>query len=117
MERETSLGSPAFFVGERMGSQGGKARGASGKFVKQKSAAAEGQDTVEKEPLTPSQCRSHMRRTLAKEFEDIVNGFVKAAKKGSCPHLKLATELLKPEPRISHKKGPVARLLEELGEE
>jgi hypothetical protein len=98
-----------------MGRQGAD-RGATGKFVKQR--GAEERNGAEKEPLTPSQCRLHMRRRLAKEFEEIVNGFVKAAKKGSCPHVKLATELLKPErPRVSQKKGPVARLMEELGEE
>jgi hypothetical protein len=99
-----------------MGKQGGRARGATGKFVKHR-GTAEGPHGTEKEALTPSQCRLHMRRTLAREFEDIVEGFVKAAKKGSCPHVKLATELLKPErPRASRTKGPVARLLEELGE-
>ena len=100
-----------------MGRQGG-ARGATGKFVKERGGTAEGRKAAEKETMTPSQCRSHMRRTLATEFEDIVKGFVTAAKKGSCPHVKLATELLKPErPRVSRTKGQVARLLEELGEE
>ena len=54
--------------------------------------------------MRPSECRSHMRRTLAKEFQGIVDGFVEAAKKGSCPHVKLATELLKP-----IRKGPRER--------
>jgi hypothetical protein len=54
--------------------------------------------------MRPAECRSYMRRTLAKEFEGIVAGFVAAAKQGSCPHLKLATELLKPV-----RKGPLER--------
>jgi hypothetical protein len=68
--------------------------------------------------LRPSECRSHMRRTLAKEFQGIVDGFVEAAKKGSCPHVKLATELLKPVRKSSsRKKGTVARDLERLDKE
>ena len=65
--------------------------------------------------LRPSECRSHMRRTLASEFQGIVDGFVEAAKKGSCPHVKLATELLKPiRKNPSRKKGSLTRVLEEL---
>ncbi len=68
--------------------------------------------------LRPSECRSHMRRTLAKEFQGIVDGFVEAAKKGSCPHVKLATELLKPVRKgPSRKKGTATRYLEKLERE
>lgn len=68
--------------------------------------------------MRPGECRSHMRRTLAKEFEEIVDGFVAAAKKGSCPHVKLATELLKPVRKSpSRKKGTVVKYLEKLERE
>lgn len=68
--------------------------------------------------LRPGECRSHMRRTLAKEFQGIVDGFVEAAKKGSCPHVKLATDLLKPIRKgPSRKKGSVTRYLEQLERE
>jgi UDP-N-acetylmuramoylalanine-D-glutamate ligase len=68
--------------------------------------------------MSPGECRSHMRRTLAKEFQSIVNGFVEAAKKGSCPHVKLATELLKPiRKNPSRKKGTVAKYIEQLDRE
>jgi hypothetical protein len=68
--------------------------------------------------LRPSECRSHMRRTLAKEFQGIVDGFVEAAKKGSCPHVKLATELLKPVRKgPSRKKGTATRYLEQIERE
>jgi hypothetical protein len=68
--------------------------------------------------LRPSECRSHMRRTLAKEFQGIVDGFVEAAKKGSCPHVKLATELLKPIRKgPSRKKGTATRYWEQLDKE
>ena len=68
--------------------------------------------------LRPGECRSHMRRTLAKEFQGIVDGFVEAAKKGGCPHVKLATELLKPiRKNPSRKKGSVARFLERMDKE
>lgn len=68
--------------------------------------------------LRPSECRSHMRRTLAREFQGIVDGFVKAAKSGSCPHVKLATELLKPIRKgSSRKKGTVTLYLEKIERE
>jgi hypothetical protein len=70
--------------------------------------------------MMPAGCRAYMRRTLAKEFPEIVKGFVEAAKAGSCPHVKLATELLKPlrkGPVESRKKGSVARLFEKLARE
>lgn len=68
--------------------------------------------------MRPSECRSHMRKTLAKEFQGIVDGFVAAAKKGSCPHVKLATELLKPDRKgTSRKKGSATKYWEMLQEE
>jgi hypothetical protein len=68
--------------------------------------------------MRPSECRGHMRRTLAKEFEAIVEGFVKAAKQGSCPHVKLATELLKPiRKATSRKKGSATKYWEMLQRE
>ena len=68
--------------------------------------------------MRPSECRNRMRRTLAKEFDAIIDGFVKAAKKGSCPHVKLATELLKPiRTGPSRKKGTATKYLEMLERE
>jgi hypothetical protein len=68
--------------------------------------------------MRPSECRSHMRRTLAREFQGIVDGFVEAAKKGSCPHVKLANELLKPIRKgPSRKKGTATRYWEQLDKE
>jgi hypothetical protein len=65
--------------------------------------------------MRPTQCRSFMRKTLAREFEEIVKGFIAAAKKGSCPHVKLATELLKPERTGSpRKKGSATKYWEML---
>jgi hypothetical protein len=97
-------------------------RGAAGRYVaKERPVGAEGGAEAGKKgaerSLTPGQCRTHMRRTLAKEFEKIVEGFVKEAKKGSCPHLRLTTELLKPMEGTKQKKGPVARFLEEWKED
>jgi hypothetical protein len=68
--------------------------------------------------LRPSECRSFMRRTLAKEFQAIVDGFVEEAKKGSCQHVKLATELLKPIRKgPTRKKGTATRYWEQLDKE
>ena len=62
-------------------------------------------DAVARPVMRPAQCRADMRRELAREFPEIVQGFVKSAKRGSCQHLKLATEFLdakkKPEPMRS----------------
>lgn len=58
-----------------------------------------------------------MRRTLAAEFEGIVSGFVKQAKSGSCPHVKLASEFLEPRRRASRPKSgraAIARWVEEV---
>jgi len=64
--------------------------------------------------LKPSACKSHMRKRLAESFDEIVDGFVKEAKKGSCPHVKLTNELLETASgkRASRKKGPAERMLE-----
>lgn len=63
----------------------------------------------------PSRCRSDMRKALTDNFDAIVKGFIEAAKTGSCPHVKLATELLKPTKRAtSRKKGSVQKLMERL---
>ena len=75
-----------------------------------------GTETKENKPLRPSQCRGYMRRKLAQEFGGIVDGFIKGAKSGSCPHVKLATELLEPRPRHRVKSGrrTIARWLDEM---
>lgn len=78
----------------------------------------EGQSPAKK-PLTPARCRTHLRRELSREFENILKGFVEQAKTGSCQHLKLTTELLAIEPGKKEKKearskrgpGPVTALL------
>ena len=59
-----------------------------------KRAVSEPEPSVKKPPMRPAECRAYMRRTLAERFPEIVDGFVKGAKSGSCPHVKLATEFL-----------------------
>ena len=90
----------------------GRARNAAG------SKAEEGEGTkgaAAEAPLRPSQCRAYMRRTLAREFRGIVDGFVKSAKRGSCQHVKLATELMDAPPRRPvRRKGAVQQLLEKM---
>jgi len=63
-------------------------------------------------PLKPSQCAGHMRKRLAEEFPRIVNGFVKQVKRGSVPHVRLATELLQPPP-ARPKKTLAEKMLED----
>lgn len=80
--------------------------------------AEESVSEKKQKPLRPSDCRSHMRKRLAGEFQEIVDGFVAAAKLGSCQHVKLATELLKPiRKSASKKKGPATRLWEKIERE
>jgi hypothetical protein len=68
--------------------------------------------------LYPAGCREHLRKALAKEFEEIAAGFVKAAKSGSVPHVKLAAELLKPNRKgTTRKQSTAARILKEWAEE
>jgi hypothetical protein len=75
----------------------------------------QGEKASRKRYLSPGRCRSHMRETLAREFQAIVDGFVEAAKTGSCQHVKLATELLKPTRKGStRKKGTAVRTLEQM---
>jgi hypothetical protein len=80
---------------------------------------ARGLTKAEKRLLAPAGCRAYMRRTLVKEFPEIVQGFVDAAKTGSCPHVKMVTELMRPirqgSPR--QKKGTMVRLFERLEKE
>lgn len=78
----------------------------------------EAQAGAEVEMLQPGECRRRMRERLAKEFDGILDGFIAAAKKGSCPHVKLATELLREgESRAAAKKGSARLLMEKLDRE
>jgi hypothetical protein len=70
---------------------------------------------AERQAMRPGACRAYIRRRLASEFAGIVDGFVKEAKSGSVPHLKLATELLKPVRKgTTRKKGETMRALDKL---
>ncbi len=65
--------------------------------------------------MRPAGCRAYMRRRLAKEFPEIVDGFIEEAKKGSCPHVKLATELLRQVRKgTSRRKSEATKMLDEL---
>ena len=63
-----------------------------------------------KKVLKPAECKKHIQERLAQNFEAIVEGFVEEAKKGSCPHVKLANELL--QGAAPRKKGPAELMLE-----
>ena len=68
--------------------------------------------------LRPAQCRAYMRRVLAREFRGIVDGFVESAKTGSCQHVKLVHELMKPAAKAKLQgRGRVQELLEQLERE
>jgi hypothetical protein len=79
-----------------------------------KTAAAQEAGGPAKKRLKPSQCRPFMRSELAKQFPEILKGFVDEAKAGSCAHLKLTNELLQREGGPAKKKGPTEKMLEEL---
>jgi len=74
-----------------------------------------GAEKLAKRIMLPAGCRAYIRRRLAKEFPAIVDGFVEEAKKGSCPHVKLATELLRPLRKgTPRRKSEATRLLDDL---
>jgi len=69
--------------------------------------------TVRAVPTRPSQCAGYVRGRLTDSIKEIADGLVKEAAKGSCQHLKLASELLeKAKPKEREKKGSAQRLLE-----
>ena len=73
---------------------------------------------MEERPLRPAQCRAYMRRTLAREFRGIVDGFIEGAKSGSCQHVKLVTELMQGSPKVRARgKSTVQQLLDEFDRE
>lgn len=83
--------------------------------AKVKRAAGADEEAEALPALRPSQCRAYMRRELAREFRGIVEGFVDGAKKGSCQHVKLATELVgTPERLPKRTKSVVQTLIEEM---
>jgi hypothetical protein len=71
----------------------------------------------EKKPLRrlkPRECSMRIRERLAESFEEIVSGFVKQAKGGSCPHLKFICELLDSEPKVKPARlGSAEKMLAE----
>ena len=74
----------------------GKTAGAKeGKLPDKAGSGRQAAVEVSKRPAAAG-CRAYMRRRLVKEFPEIVQGFVEAAKTGSCAHVKLATELIRP---------------------
>ena len=99
----------------------GKKKAAGGNEVEAVAATKGGSTPTsdERRLMVPGGCRTYMRKTLAKEFPEIVQGFVEAAKTGSCTHVKLVTELMRPirqyKPR--QKKGPARRFIEKLEKE
>jgi len=78
---------------------------------------AEAEETQQKKPLRPKQCHKYMQNELAAQFPGIVTGFISEALKGSCPHMKLAVELLEPA-KVDARRGKssIHTLLEQLGE-
>ena len=64
---------------------------------------------------TQAECRRIFQRRLAESIEAIVDGFVKEAEKGSCPHVKLTNVLLESaiEEQASRRKGPAERQADE----
>ena len=97
------------------GGQMGAKTKATAKKVKEASGAVAEPEHKALPPLRPSQCRAYMRRELAREFRGIVEGFVDGAKKGSCQHVKLATELVgTPERQQRRGKSVVRKLIEEM---
>ncbi len=100
------------------GAAGAGLKGAMARGAKRQRDLAEEGEALQRQAqrmLKPGGCRAFMRRELADKFPGIVEGFVKAAKTGSVPHVKLATELLKPTRKSSpRRKRTVTELLDKL---
>jgi len=99
-ERKTLRGLPLLFWGWDMAGRG----------VGQEGEVSQ----VKKKAPRPAACKELMQKRLAESFEEIVEGFVKEAKKGSCAHVKLTSELLETASREkkAQKKGSAERMLE-----
>ena len=84
-----------------------------------KVAKSRATEEIEKKPLRPSQCRTHLRKELAGGFRKIVAGLVERATAGSYQHVKLVVELLeiRPETKAKGKRkgpGPLTLVLREM---
>jgi hypothetical protein len=78
-------------------------------------AGIEGVGVQGEPPRTAAGCRQYMRGELTRKFPQIVEGFVEAAKTGSCTHVKLATELLKAtQPKKARRPASVTALLKKM---
>ncbi len=78
---------------------------------------AEAEEPQEQKPLRPKQCHKYVQKRVAEQFPAIVNGFIGEALKGSCPHMKLAMELLDSAKVTTRpRKSSVHMLLDQLGE-
>jgi hypothetical protein len=86
----------------------------SGVFMAKKCVEEAKNEELKRLP-SASECRRIFQKRLAKSIEAIAEGFVKAAEKGSCPHVKLANELLVSaiEDQASRRKGPAERMTDE----
>lgn len=95
---------------------GGKRQGRSGAAACAR-IVAEATEPQQEKPLRPKQCHKYMQKRVAEQFPAIVNGFISEALKGSCPHMKLAVELLEPA-KVDARRGrsSVHMLLDQLGE-
>lgn len=56
-------------------------------------------------------CRAYLQRELMRQYPEIVQGFLKEAKKGSCQHLKLVQEMLEMEKTAKKRPKAVEQLL------
>jgi hypothetical protein len=67
---------------------------------------------VGEKKLTAKNCEKQIRKQLMESLEEILTGFVAAAKKGGCGHMRFVLELLaRP---VEKKRGPAEALLSEL---
>ncbi len=56
-------------------------------------------------PSSVRGCRVYLLRELMRQYPEIVQGFLKEAKKGSCQHLKLVQEMLESEKKLKRPKA------------
>lgn len=100
-------------------------RGSDGRFKARRTRAVlpeeigarEGAAITDK-PVRPGQSGEYIRKTLSHHLPEILRGLIDGARHGSCPHVKLATDLLQPAQKpVKRKTHTLSRLLRKYQQE
>lgn len=120
-EREPKGFPLLFFLGQKGGAMAmyGKKqerlRGSDGRFKARTTRAVLPDAVLAEKPPQPAQSVHYIRRKLAQHLPEILWGLIDGARQGSCPHVKLATDLLQPAQKpVKRKTSSLGRLLQQV---